>query len=136
MGQNGSTPRKPPDTPASRTWLVSHVASAGLESHLFESQSCLLYTGDCLIKVRPGDVSCRKFSFSQIPFTKLLWKEDLAVASHASLYKIIDISSWAFLWFHRFVHTSLDSFINLSVDWPINNFLIGYLTFGKYDVAL
>ena len=24
-------PRKPPDTPASRTWLVSHVASAGLE---------------------------------------------------------------------------------------------------------
>ena len=24
-------PGKPPDTPASRTWLVSHVASAGLE---------------------------------------------------------------------------------------------------------
>ena len=31
VGQNGSTPGKPPDTPASRTWLVSHVASAGLE---------------------------------------------------------------------------------------------------------
>ena len=30
-GRNGSTPGKPPDTPASRTWLVSHVASAGLE---------------------------------------------------------------------------------------------------------
>ena len=30
-GQNGRTPGKPPDTPASRTWLVSHVASAGLE---------------------------------------------------------------------------------------------------------
>ena len=29
--RNGSTPGKPPDTPASRTWLVSHVASAGLE---------------------------------------------------------------------------------------------------------
>ena len=31
MGRNGSTPEKPPDTPASRTCLVSHVASAGLE---------------------------------------------------------------------------------------------------------
>ena len=29
--RNGRTPGKPPDTPASRTWLVSHVASAGLE---------------------------------------------------------------------------------------------------------
>ena len=24
-GRNGRTPGKPPDTPASRTWLVSHV---------------------------------------------------------------------------------------------------------------
>ena len=32
VGRNGSTPGKPPDTPASRTWLVSHVASAGLET--------------------------------------------------------------------------------------------------------
>ena len=30
-GRNGRTPGKPPDTPASKTWLVSHVASAGLE---------------------------------------------------------------------------------------------------------
>ena len=30
--RNGSTPGKPPDTLASRTWLVSHVASAGLDS--------------------------------------------------------------------------------------------------------
>ena len=30
-GRNGRTPGKPPDTPASRTWLVSHVAIAGLE---------------------------------------------------------------------------------------------------------
>ena len=30
-GVNGSAPGKPPDTPASRTCLVSHVASAGLE---------------------------------------------------------------------------------------------------------
>ena len=30
-GRNGSTPGKPPETPASRTCLVSHVASAGLE---------------------------------------------------------------------------------------------------------
>ena len=30
-GRNGRTLGKPPDTPASRTWLVSHVASAGLE---------------------------------------------------------------------------------------------------------
>ena len=30
-GRNGSTPGKPPDTLASRTCLVSHVASAGLE---------------------------------------------------------------------------------------------------------
>ena len=30
-GQNGSTPGKPPDTPTSRTCLVSHVASTGLE---------------------------------------------------------------------------------------------------------
>ena len=30
-GRNGSYPGKPPDTPASRAWLVSHVASAGLE---------------------------------------------------------------------------------------------------------
>ena len=30
-GRNGRTAGKPPDTPASRTWLVSHVASAGLE---------------------------------------------------------------------------------------------------------
>ena len=29
-GRNGRTPGKPPDTPASRTWLVSHVASAEL----------------------------------------------------------------------------------------------------------
>ena len=74
--------------------------------------------------------------------TKLLWKEDLAVcliifvAFHASLYMIIDIYSWAFLWFHRFVHTSLDSFTNLRVNWPINSSLIGYLTSGKYEVAL
>ena len=26
-GRNGSTPGKPPDTPTSRTWLASHVAS-------------------------------------------------------------------------------------------------------------
>ena len=31
VGRNGSTPGKTPDTPASRTWLASHVASAGLE---------------------------------------------------------------------------------------------------------
>ena len=31
VGRNRSTPGKPPDTPASRTWLVSHVASAGLK---------------------------------------------------------------------------------------------------------
>ena len=31
VGRNGNTPGKPPDTPTSRTWLVSHVASAGLE---------------------------------------------------------------------------------------------------------
>ena len=30
-GRNGRTPGKPPDTPASGTWLVSHEASAGLE---------------------------------------------------------------------------------------------------------
>ena len=30
-GKTGVTRVKPPDTPASRTWLVSHVASAGLE---------------------------------------------------------------------------------------------------------
>ena len=31
-GENPGVPGgKPPDTPASRTWLVSHVASAGLE---------------------------------------------------------------------------------------------------------
>ena len=30
-GRNGITPGKPPDTPASITCLVSHVASAGLE---------------------------------------------------------------------------------------------------------
>ena len=30
-GANGSTPGKPPYTTASKTWLVSHVASAGLE---------------------------------------------------------------------------------------------------------
>ena len=29
--RNGSTPGKPPDTPESRTWLFSHVASVGLE---------------------------------------------------------------------------------------------------------
>ena len=32
VGRHGSTPGKPPDTPASRTCLVSHVASAGLET--------------------------------------------------------------------------------------------------------
>ena len=31
VGENGETLEKPPGTPASRTWLVSHVASAGLE---------------------------------------------------------------------------------------------------------
>ena len=31
MGQKDSTPGKPPDTSASRTWLVPHVTSAGLE---------------------------------------------------------------------------------------------------------
>ena len=31
VGRNGSTPGKPPDPSASKTWLVSHVASAGLE---------------------------------------------------------------------------------------------------------
>ena len=30
-GAKRESPGKPPDTPASRTWLVSHVASAGLE---------------------------------------------------------------------------------------------------------
>ena len=31
VGRNGSIPGKPPDTPASRTCLVSHVANAGLD---------------------------------------------------------------------------------------------------------
>ena len=35
VGENGRTPytiqEKPPGTPASRTWLVSHVARAGLK---------------------------------------------------------------------------------------------------------
>ena len=31
VGRNIGTPGKPPDTHASRTWLVSHVASAGFE---------------------------------------------------------------------------------------------------------
>ena len=30
-GAKREYPGKPPDTPASRTWLVSHVASAGLK---------------------------------------------------------------------------------------------------------
>ena len=34
------------------------------------------------------------------------------------------------------MHTSLDSFINLSLNRPINSFLIGYLTFSKYEMAL
>ena len=29
--KKGESQEKPPGTPASRTWLVSHVASAGLE---------------------------------------------------------------------------------------------------------
>ena len=29
--KTGEPPEKPPDTPASKTWLVSHVATAGLE---------------------------------------------------------------------------------------------------------
>ena len=33
VGRNRSTPGKPPGTPTSRTWLVSHVASAGLETY-------------------------------------------------------------------------------------------------------
>ena len=33
-------------------------------------------------------------------------------------------------------HTSLDSFVNPSVNWPINSLLIGNLTFDKYDVAV
>ena len=31
-GETGVSPGKPPDTPASRTWLVSHVASAGMKN--------------------------------------------------------------------------------------------------------
>ena len=33
-------------------------------------------------------------------------------------------------------HTSLDSFVNPSVKWPIYSLLIGNLTFCKYDVAV
>ena len=32
--KTGEPREKPPDTPASRSWLVSHVASAGLEPTL------------------------------------------------------------------------------------------------------
>ena len=39
-------------------------------------------------------------------------------------------------WSHRFVYASLDSFVNLSINWPINTLLIVNLTFGKYEVAV
>ena len=31
LAKRGESQEKPPDTPASRTWLVSHLASTGLE---------------------------------------------------------------------------------------------------------
>ena len=40
-------------------------------------------------------------------------------------------------WLHRFlcIHP-LDSFVNLSIDWPINTLKIENLTFHKYEVAV
>ena len=74
--------------------------------------------------------------------TKLLSKEDLYVSLthffHALFNKNTCIynSSWAFQWSHRFVYTLLDSFVYLSINWPINTFLIENLAFGKYEVAV
>ena len=57
MGQNGSTPGKPPDTPASRTCLVSHVASAGLEvKSLLKKKLDVNHTEDSNIQETVSDV--------------------------------------------------------------------------------
>ena len=72
---------------------------------------------------------------------KLLSKEDLAVCLIflcfiAQKNTCIYNASWAFQWFHRIVYTSLDYFVNLMFNWPINTLFIGNLTFGKYEVAV
>ena len=35
-----------------------------------------------------------------------------------------------------FVCTPFGSFVNLSINWPVNTLLIEILTFGKYEVAV
>ena len=73
---------------------------------------------------------------------KLQYKEDQAVflhcfvSFHAPLHKDKENSSIALKWFHRFVHTSLDSIVNLSFNWSINSLFVGKLTLGRYDVAV
>ena len=73
--------------------------------------------------------------------TKLLSKEDLSVLDiffHASLNIKICIynASCAIQWSHRFVYTPFDSFVNLSINWPINTLLIENLTFSMYEKTL
>ena len=58
------------------------------------------------------------------------------VSFHAPLHEDKENSSIALKWFHRFVHTSLDSIVNLSLNWSINNLFVGKLTLGRYDVAV
>ena len=49
------------------------------------------------------------------------------------------ISHIVLQWFHSFVHTSLDSLVNLSVNWSIDTLFVEFwpqLTLAKYDVAV
>ena len=73
-GRNGRTPGKPPDTPASRTWLVSHVASAGLEP---TPDTAVRWTdcdeaGDCVVPnvLSPRDLVSRPDNMDEtVPHT-------------------------------------------------------------------
>ena len=91
-----------------------------------EKQNCLLYAGVCLIKGLSEDLSFFLESLLSVRFiTKLISKADLAVCL-----------TYFFMLHYTKVHVYtmpqghiIDSFVDLSINWPVNILLIGNLTF-------
>ena len=59
------------------------------------------------------------------------------VSSHTNIGHCMFFNdSWEFQWSRRSVYAPWDSFVNQSINWPINTLLIENLAFGKYEVAV
>ena len=66
--------------------------------------------------------------------TKLQSKEDVAVSIFSYNFMLHYTYIHTHIHIYNLSHTSLDLFVNLCVNWPINSLFIGNLTYGLYDV--